>query len=206
MRLKRIIVLAGLLAAISTNVFAATFTDMTAEHWGYEYVIPLADANIINGYPDGTFLPEATISKGEFMKLVIQSSLPAGVDINDAPSSLDHWAGKYLYVAETYRIVNPGDLTLETIEQPITRREMVLMITKADLVLRRNALEQDVSVTYNDYDDMDTQEIRYLTHAVSKGLIKGYPDNTFRPDNNMTRAEAATMIYRYNGMEGETAK
>ena len=40
-------------------------------------------------------------------------------------------------------------------------------------------------------------DLLLLKHACSKELITGYTDNSFKPFNNMTRAEAATMIYRF---------
>ena len=199
--IKKIAILAGAIMAISANVFAASFTD-TVDHWAATNIAELTEAGVINGYPDGTFKPEGTITRAEFLKLVIAASLPEGVDIADAPASLNHWAGQHLYVAETYRIVSPGTIDEENINEPITRREMALMVSKADTILKRNELNQEVNVTYNDYDQMDVQELKYLSHAVSEGYITGYTDNTFKPDKNMTRAEAATIIYRYTRMGG----
>ena len=189
--------------AIGTSVLAATFSDL-AGHWAYDNIMKLADTGVINGYLDGTYRPENTVTRGEFIKLVIQASLPEGVDIADAPSSLAHWSGKHLATAEIYRVVDSGSITLENVDQPITRREMALIISKADVMLRFKTLNTDASITYNDYDLMNAEEIRWLTHAVSTGYITGYTDNTFKPDKNMTRAEAATIIARYTGMVGES--
>ena len=50
---------------------------------------------------------------------------------------------------------------IENIDLPITRREMMLMISKADASLRGKTLETDVSVTYNDYHTMNKSEIKY---------------------------------------------
>ena len=199
--IKKIAILGGIIMALSANVFAASFADIEG-HWAEENIANLTEAGVINGYPDGTFRPEGTVKRGEFLKLVIAASLPEGVDIADAPSNLNHWAGQYLFVAETYRIVEPGVITLETIDEPITRREMALMLSKADTILKRKDLNQKVAVTYNDYDQMDAQELKYLSHAVSCGYITGYTDNTFRPDKNMTRAESATIISRYTSEVG----
>ena len=199
--IKKMAILGGVIMALSANVFAVNFTD-TEGHWAQENIAKLTELGVVNGYPDGTFRPEGTVKRGEFLKLVIAASLPEGVDIADAPSNLDHWAGQYLFVAETYRIVEPGVITAENIDEPITRREMALMISKADTILKQKELNQEVSVTYNDYDQMDAQELKYLSHAVSNGYITGYTDNTFRPDKNMTRAESATIIHRYTSEEG----
>lgn len=157
----------------------------------------LQHGGVINGYPNGTFKPEGTISKAEFIKLVVMASLPEEVDIADAPSAMDNWAGQVVAVAQIYQVIEPGAITEENMNEPITRMEMAMIISKADVFLRGNSLDQSTSLTFNDYDEMNREEITYLTHAVSKGLITGYTDNTFKPFKNMSRAEAATMIYRY---------
>lgn len=203
MKVKYLILVLSFIMIFSGSVLAVSFTDISEEHWAYKNVITLTENKIISGYPDGTFRPEGTISKAEFIKLVIAASLPEGITIDGAPSAFDNWAGKYVAAAEIYQVIAPGSITPENMNEPITRMEMALMISKADIFMRYNELKSDASITYNDYDDMNAEEIRYLTHAVSKGLIKGYTDNTFKPDKNMTRAEAATMIFRYTDKGGE---
>lgn len=197
MKNKFLLVLTLVVLFATTCTFAVTFTDLPQDHWAINYVTPLAEAGVINGYPDGTFDPEGTISRGEFLKLVIAASLPEGVSINIAPSALEHWAGKYLFIAQQYQVVAPSELTLENIDLPITRREMVMMIGKADTNLRNNSLNNDDTMVFNDFDKMDAAERRYLAHSVGESYLNGYPDGTFGPDNNMTRAESATVIYRY---------
>lgn len=195
----KILILSALIVCLCSTVFAASFGDLTAEHWAYNYITTLTDEGIINGYPeDNTFRPEATISRAEYLKLVVASSLPKTLNIEDSPSSLEHWVGKYLYLAETYGVVSKGSWTLENIDMPITRMEMALIVAKADMVLKGQKMDSSVEISFNDADQMSAEEIRFLKHTVARGFINGYPeDNTFRPDNNMTRAEAATIIYRY---------
>ncbi len=196
MKTKGILIIAVIIIMICSTVFAITFTDINAEHWAYEYVTDLVGNNVINGYPDGTFKPEGTISKAEFLKLVISASLPEGVDYNQIPTEINHWAGQYLYITETYGIVQRGVITLQNIDTPITRIDMALIIAKSDVILKMNKMDTTNEITFADNSEMDASQIRWLTHAVNRGLIKGYTDNTFKPSNNMTRAEAATMIYR----------
>lgn len=195
----KILILAALLVCACSCVFANSFGDLTAEHWAYNYITTLTSEGIINGYPeDNTFRPEATISRAEYLKLVVASSLPKTINIEDAPTSLDHWVGKYLYLAETYGVVSKGAWTLENIDLPITRMEMALIVAKADMMLKGNAMNASMELTFNDADQISAEDTRFLKHTVARGFINGYPeDNTFRPNNNMTRAEAATIIYRY---------
>lgn len=202
MKLKKLAVAIVALLTISSNVFAITFTDIDASHWAYNNVMTLAENGVINGYEDNTFRPDGTISRGEFLKLVIVAAKPEWMDINRMSSALDHWAGKYLYIAETYGVVPAGSITAENINKPITRIEMAMMISKADISLKGAKISASDSIGFGDTHLLAKDELKWLTHAVNSGLIKGYEDNTFKPDNNMKRSEAATMIYRFTGQEG----
>ena len=51
--------------------FAASFSDLSEEHWAYENITKLVDEGVINGYPDGTYRPESTVSRAEFLKLIM---------------------------------------------------------------------------------------------------------------------------------------
>ena len=75
MSIKRIMVVCCLCIAICTISFASSFSDIASEHWAFNYVNELTTKGVINGYPDGTFRPDGTISKAEFIKLVIMLHL-----------------------------------------------------------------------------------------------------------------------------------
>lgn len=180
-----------------SSVFAAYFRDLNVSHWAYKYVISLTNNNVINGYDDGTFKPEGTITNAEFIKLVVMAALPEWIDINDAESNFEHWASRYIWIAERYGLIKTGSMTLENIDVPITRIEMVRIIVKADLTMKGNSLETSEKVKFKDVISLNSDDLLLLKHACSKNLITGYTDNTFRPHSNMTRAEAATMIYRF---------
>lgn len=180
-----------------STAFAASFKDLSNSHWAYKYIISLTNSNVINGYTDGTFKPEGTITKAEFIKLVISAALPDWVDMDDAESNINHWAGKYVWIAERYGVISNGSINSNNIDSPITRIEMVRIISRADLTMKGNSLATNEKVKFNDVLSLNNDDLLLLKHAVSRGLITGYTDNTFKPNNNMSRAEAATMIYRF---------
>ena len=178
-------------------VHAVTFWDLNAKHWAYKNIMELASCGVINGYEDASFKPEGTITKGEFIKLVIASAIPSWIDINDAESNFNHWASKYVWIAEKYGVLRNGIVNNSNIDKPITRIEMVRIIAKADLLMKGEKIQATEKIKFNDVITLNSEDLQLLKHAISKGLIKGYSDNTFRPTLNMTRAEAATMIYRF---------
>ena len=146
---------------------------------------------------DGTFNPSGTIKRGEFLKLVMTSCMPKGGSIDEIPKEMNHWASGYVTLAELYGVIEKGTITINNIEEPITRIEMVRMITKADIIMEGNGQQFGEKVIFKDIGTMDRDSLYLLRHAVSRGFITGYDDGTFGPERTMTRAEAATIIYRF---------
>lgn len=197
---KKIAVLMTLIMLFSilmVSVYAAEFPDVPADHWAHEYIATLSDQKVINGYTDGTFKPSGTVKRGEFLKLVMSSCLPPYVDISEAEGTMDHWAASYVWLAETYGVIEKNSMTIENIEEPITRIEMVRIISMADMIMKENASQFNAETKFIDVGLLSLNDLYLLRHAVSRSLITGYEDGTFKPEKTMSRAEAATMIYRF---------
>ncbi len=179
------------------TAFAINFSDVESNHWAYNYISTLTDSKVINGYNDGTFRPNGTITNGEFIKLVMASCMPPYIDISEAEPNFNHWAAPYVWLAETYGLIDTNDINAETVDLPITRIEMVRLISKADIIMKNNPQQFETETEFMDVAMLQLNDLYLLRHAVSRGLITGYTDGTFKPDQTMTRAEAATMIYRF---------
>lgn len=162
--------------------------------WAYQPVSRLIDAGIISGYPDGSFKPNGEITKEEFIKLLM-SAKPQSKEtevsgfFSDVPNS--RWsygvitnavATGVIDVTEEGALFHPSDA--------ITREQMVVYTAR---LLRLTPVA--TNKTFNDASDI-TFHPNLVLAAASKGLISGYPDETFRPKANLTRAEAAVMITR----------
>ena len=81
--------LAAMLAQFSDAkpVKGVKFSDVPAEHWAYEAIAIAAKMGWIEGYPDGTFRPDATITRAEMMTLVNRA-------LERVPSDEDHLLSK----------------------------------------------------------------------------------------------------------------
>lgn len=113
---------------ISTTCFAAGFSDLTSEHWAYKNVTNLVENGVINGYPDGTYRPENTITRGEFFKLMMTAA--EGEEFFTILNMVaEKWTDSYMHYAENEGLMMDGT-SIENVDDPITRLEMVVVLSK----------------------------------------------------------------------------
>ncbi len=156
-----------------------------------------APRRYIGGYPDGHFRPSAPLTRAELA--VILSRLQEGnppedqaPDIPDLPA--DHWAHEALvWSMQRGLLTGFADGNLNP-EEPLTRAQMA-----AVLVRWRELEEPGYPVSFADMDGHWAQEIVARVH--SEGLMTGFPDGTFRPDDTITRAEVVLLLNSILGLE-----
>lgn len=111
------------------NTAAATFSDVSANYWAYDYIEACAKAGIVSGYPDGSFGPTDTITRAQLVTMVcLASKLTDSTGATAFTDISGHWAESYILIAS------------------------------------------------------------------ANGVVAGMPDGTFRPDDNVTRGQAAVII------------
>ncbi|HLO02201.1 MAG TPA: S-layer homology domain-containing protein [Symbiobacteriaceae bacterium] len=192
-------------------VLTGEFTDIQG-HWAAEQIRALGQRGIISGYPDGSFRPEAGLSRAAFIKLLVQAM---GLDLKprDAGAfddAVGHWVSElgYLGAARTAGILPDWRFTLEP-DRLIARTEIAVMLTRAlrlEVKAQRRAVEWGGVVPWliggRPFQDVADWSYRgHVAMAIESGIIAGYaePDGTFsfRPERAATRAEAAVMVTRF---------
>ena len=192
------IVLVIAVLIIPMSVYAA-FSDVPADHWANSYITELSGKGVINGFPDGTFKPSDTLTYGQFIKLIVTASVD-GVDFDLVSSDLNHWAAPYVKIAQNYGAVDK-DITVEKLDEPISRIEVVRILGICDIDMRRHDQKSVEDLLFTDISDVDIAGKILLSHAVANGIINGYTDGTFKPDNSLTRAEASKILSVYMGIQ-----
>ncbi|MBE7036690.1 MAG: S-layer homology domain-containing protein, partial [Ruminococcaceae bacterium] len=95
--------------------FAADFSDVPSNYQYYDAVQSLVARGIINGYEDGTFKPEATITRAEFAKMVIYAiglgnmTQDASTETGFPDVASNHWAAGVIKIAYDLKIINGFD-------------------------------------------------------------------------------------------------
>ena len=191
---KVVLVVLAVMFVLGATAYAISFTDV-AGHWAESFIMELAEKGIINGYGDGTFNPQGAIKKGEYLKLIMAASLP-DEDWTVPSVKYDHWASPYIEVAEIKGIIEEGSIDENDANDEISRAQVVEILGRCDIILRKaDQIGRDVE--FYDTLDMTDEEYAMLCHCVGRGLIAGYDDSTFKPENTLTRAEVATILSRY---------
>ena len=178
----------------TTTVQAVTFSDVPADYWGAKYVNELASNKVVNGYSDGTFLPNNEVKRADFIIMLLKG---IGVDVTKAPQSnfSDVENGAYYYnavgLAKDLGIANGnGDGTFSPASN-ITRQDMMILAKKA-LVYK---LGKDITVENTD-NLKGFSDYEGLSAMVKDGYVNGMDGNKIAPKATTTRVQAATVIYK----------
>lgn len=175
------------------------FNDIN-EHWAEEYIHQLGcEYAYINGYGDGTFRPDRNITRDEATKIVV---LVKQLKLEEGPSKyidalfFEKWAKKYIYTATKNGVVKGYPGWRFKAKRKITRDESVAMIVRAFYEDRQEDPE-DLSEIFIDEKSFPSWSKGYLSTAYKEGIINGYPDGSFKPLGEITRAEFVSIIVRY---------
>ncbi len=113
--LSLLLAVAMLFSLAIPSAFAADFSDVPETYQYYDAVQSLVARGIINGYDDGTFKPDATITRAEFCKMVVYSiglgnMTETGVTETGFPDvAAEHWAASTIKTAFDLKIINGYD-------------------------------------------------------------------------------------------------
>ena len=181
---------------------ADDFTDVSRSDWYYQFVDYVTSKGYFNGVADKTFAPADNMTRAMFVTVLFRfhgakgdSSQSAFVDV--APGE---WYTAAINWAAANRIVDGVGNGKFAPNDPITRAQMCAMIERY-LDLYRKAWKVTLPESGSLSVMVDESAIpAYALAAVKQcqrhGLVNGFEDGTFRPNDLSTRAQVAAVIYR----------
>ncbi|BAU26732.1 S-layer family protein [Aneurinibacillus soli] len=167
------------------------FTDIQG-HWAQSHIQQLVQSGAVSGYPDGTFKPNKTITRAEFVAMVVKAfGLQPKENMDIAfTDTKNHWAKAAIETAYANGIINGYNATTFGADDTITREQMAVILTN----IKKNGTEGK-QLSFKDATSISAWAQKAVSRAVEEGIIMGYPDQTFKPNKTATRAEAVTMIH-----------
>lgn len=189
-------------------------------HWAERDVYHLAAKRLVSGRGAGLFFPQSPVTRAEFLKLLVGSlglnsaaqemaASPHLQPYRDVPDT--HWAKAYIALAAELGLVRGyTDGTFHP-EEYVTRAEIAAMLVRAvhygmgaspesvrfTVVSRENGVGgEGLALPFDDAAFIPAWARDSVSSAFEMGLLKGYPDGTFKPNARTSRAEAAVISRR----------
>lgn len=177
------------MATLSANA-SSSFGDVPSSHWSYQAVSSLCEAGIISGYDAYSFLPDNNITRAEFTKLVCASFGIPSLKADYTDVSADVWYNGYVGGASAYGIINGYGETFAP-DSPITRQDAAVIVYRA---LKNEDIILNGSADFEDFNDISLYALTAVGAFKEWGILSGDGTN-FYPLNNITRAEAAKLLF-----------
>ncbi|WP_052088437.1 S-layer homology domain-containing protein [Paenibacillus wynnii] len=197
------LVLAGTAnAATVVKQTTVVFVDVKETYWANEAIESMSSQGIISGNPDGTFKPEAPITREQLAKLI---TLTFGLDVDSAATQTfsdvnsSSWAYVYVEASKDY-LTGYFPIKGKPFFDPqanATREDVAVALVRA-MALDTDNVNADsiLGNKFYDYDEVSPQLANEVAVAVDNKLIMGFPDGTFKPTSPINRASVATLLYR----------
>ena len=170
------------------------FWDVPSNYWAAIAISDLATRNVLDGFEDGSFRPEDTVTRAEWAKIMVTAAgLTATDDAARYSDTSNHWANRYINAANSYLSAYSDGMYRP--DQAAVREDVTIAMVKLkgyDV----NNVDYSYVTSFDDMGSISNSVKKYVAVAVEKGLITGFEDNTFRGQATLTRAEAATLLYR----------
>lgn len=211
-------VLALVIAVCFTvQAFAATFPDVPEDKysWASEAIKTMSDDGIIKGYEDGSFGPERTVTKLEALVLISRI-----LGVNDKTNSEFVKNAEYLYEdkinsydlpygeKEISYLVAKGVIVTDELEDYISKTNYSIGLKRYEVaVLLTKAMDGDKKMDsaltvldYADASDIPSYARKYVQFVTDKGLMQGMEKDKFVPNYDVTRAQAAVVLYKLKNL------
>lgn len=177
-----------------------SFADM-AGHWAEAAVRSLAAKQIIFGVDETRYLPDANVSRADYVTLIMRTmawhtgnnegSSASGHGFTDVPA--DSYYAEHVAAAAELGIVNGYNGEFRP-QDPITREEAAAVLVRASPNFDVRTVRAE-AMSFTDSAEISPWAVPVIGQVWSLGLMEGYEGGEFKPQNSLTRAETAVMIH-----------
>ncbi len=184
-----------------TPTGSSSFSDVPKEHWAYEYISELTSRGIINGYDDGSFRPDANVTRAEFVTILCRAAgadatvSTSDTDIAFSDVTLGDWYYEYAIWAAGTGITNGTSETEFSPNENILRQDICVMLDRYSTNIAASPLAPAESAgAFADDGEISDYAKDSVYKLKSAGIVSGTGDNRFEPQSGATRAETCKMV------------
>ena len=163
------------------------FNDVSNEYWAKEYILYLTQRDIMSGDASGNFNPENKMSCREFLMALSKASMPM-IDYSKISEN------DLIKILIDKNVIKEDEITNEILDSEVTNYYAAIMIAKFDINIR-NEEQKIMPIKYTDIGDLSDTYKTLIAHSVKRGFIKVKDSSKFNPNNTLSRAKVAEIVY-----------
>ncbi|MFB5268098.1 S-layer homology domain-containing protein [Paenibacillus enshidis] len=193
---------------------ASAFKDIPAGHWAKASIDAAVNNGYLKGYSDGTFRPNASVTRAEFAAILSRvSSNEVEGGKGSFPDLSGSWSEEEVNKAIGMGFISTGDYPNGfKPSTSLTRREMSKWMASG-----LAAAQEDFQTALSDTKEtlvpvaeyykggLNKADYPYVSVTLGTGLMTGYEDGAFGPAKTTTRAEVAAILGRYESVQKKKA-
>ncbi|MFC3800778.1 DUF4838 domain-containing protein [Cohnella sp. GCM10012308] len=167
-----------------------------AGHWAERQIGEWIEAGRIQGFPDGTFRPDRTITRAEFAALVnrIFGFTEAAPDWRASDLAPSDWAFRDIAAAAQAGYLKGYADGRFGAKQPVSRQEAAVVVAR--LLASELTPDAEAADAFTDAGQMAAWSKEAIGTAAAGKLMEGYVDGSFKPERGVTRAETVAILER----------
>lgn len=188
---------------LNVSVYAVNVTeykDVPKTHWAYAAIMEMTNREMFSGTSTpvngvGTFSPDTTMTRAQFISVLTRYLFPD--ELSSMPAGQTWYANNYV-LALKHGLLSSEELDNGNLSKSCNRQEMAMLLIRATYIANGEVATNLLpTARIADYDSIAAKYQSYVLQAFSLGLLSGVDSKgTFNPYGNLSRAQAATVIYR----------
>ncbi len=176
--------------SVTTPVFGVTSSDDYSSHWAKETIQSEISSGIAKGYPDGSFKPDNAITRAEFFSLANNVfGFTSSMDTTYTDVSNDAWYYTVIAKAKAAGYINGYPDGSIHPEGNISRQEVAVLISNL-----KSLTSASNTIPFTDASTIASWSKQAIIAVAKANSMIGYPDGSFKPEAQITRAEALVAI------------
>lgn len=189
---------------VNPDTSTTAFVDLT-NHWAREFVLGLSSQDLIQGFADGTFKPDAPMTRAQYAAIIARAFNPTprreAVNFPDVPANF--WAKSAIDQAYRAGFISGFPDGQFKPNQNVTRLQLTLSLLSGFGIQPANP---NILAAFDDRTQIPQQVQDRIAAAVQSDMIVNYPNpRVFNPNRDASRAEVSAMVYQTLLRDGRVA-
>lgn len=187
----------GALPQLSPEPSDNRFGDVNSSHWAIDAINVLSERGVLSGYGNGDFCPDNSVTRAEFLTMLLRTfglaDSAADGGFSDTPE--DAWYYSYAASGKKYGITGGYEDGSFRADNRVSRQEAACMLVNAADVKAIPLMSVRGFEDFSDSADIAAYAEENVQRLFCAGIISGYENGRFLPQKELSRAEAAQMIF-----------